>query len=1253
MRRVRLLGPAGVDRILKTQKNTAKSRKQEHNWGMVPRFRSRRTVALLGYLAAEHRQIGREHLALLVWPDEEPSKGRANLSRELHNLTRILPDCWESNRQTVAFTPTSNTIVDIYELLRLEEQERWEEAVDLLGGEFLEGLYLDDNHEFDNWLLGERERWRGHSERVLKRVIEAHQRRGRYTEALQQAQRLLQLAPWDEDAHRQAMRLLAWTGQRGAALHQFERCQRVLWEELEVEPSLETNLLYHQIHSGNLDLPPQLPAFLTPEKARHPFERALFVGREAELTTLETHLEAALSGQGRVVFVTGSPGRGKTALLGAFAQRAMERYPNLLIASGSCNAYSGVGDPYLPYRDVMAMLTGDVEGRWDAGAISREHASRLWAAFPLIVMILLKHGPQLLEVLVPGEALLSRAITIEQNDPTWLLHLREHLRRQQISPENMEQRYLFQQATNVLTKIAQDHPLLLILDDLQWADAASISLLFHLGRRLAKTDNRILVACAYRPEEVAVDRAGERHPLAKVLSEFKRRFGDVWIELSRTAQSEGRKFVDALLDVEPNRFGESFRADLFERTAGHPLFTIELLRSMQERGDLIKDPEGVWVEGSTLDWELLPVRVEAVIEERIERLDPELQELLTIASVEGEMFTAQVIVEVQHVPERATLHWLSQDLEQRHGLVREQEEVYTDRRRLSCYRFNHILFQDYLYKQISQGERRLLHGEVAAALEKLHAGQLDEMAVQLAHHYHNSGDDEKSFHYFSLAGERAARLYESGEAIRHYTQAIQLADRIHPDIVSLARLHRGRGLAFERLGEFERARADHKATLRIAREAGERQVEWRALLDLGKLWRSRDYNIARDCFEAALELARRTNDPAVLATSLNWMGNWYANGENPLRAVECHREALKIVEQWEDRQELANTLDLLGIAHLLGADFNTSTEYYNRAISLFRELDDRPRLITSLMGRASLVSALVWLATIPAVQPPDASSDIDEALQIARKIGSAPDQAWACYALGMLHTLHGNFGRALEVIQNGLRISTEIGHREFEVACQSDLGLLYAELFVADQAQEQLEEALTVARELNSATMTHLACGELARAYLSLDDLKAAETCLETVISPQTPMDTLGKRYCWVRRAELALAEGDPALALEIVERLISTAPGIRPGDVISYLWMLKGEALAALGQTKEAEALMRAALENAGANQERFLLWRIHASLGRLYQALHQQEDADKEFSAAGEMIEQLATSIDVKELKDIFLQGANSALRKPMLGK
>ena len=148
--------------------------KIENSEGTVPRIRSRRTIALLGYLAAERRAVAREFLATFFWPDEAQAKGRANLRRELHNLARILPGCWQANRIDVQFLPSEETAVDIYQFLKYEAAQEYSEAADLISGDFLEGIILADNLEFESWLLGEQERWRQRSQTVLNHIIDEH-----------------------------------------------------------------------------------------------------------------------------------------------------------------------------------------------------------------------------------------------------------------------------------------------------------------------------------------------------------------------------------------------------------------------------------------------------------------------------------------------------------------------------------------------------------------------------------------------------------------------------------------------------------------------------------------------------------------------------------------------------------------------------------------------------------------------------------------------------------------------------------------------------------------------------------------------------------------------------------------------------------------------------------------------------------------------------------------------------------------------
>jgi DNA-binding SARP family transcriptional activator len=1241
---------------------------------VVAAFKSDKARALLAYLAVEaERPHRREKLAGLLWPEWPEQAARGNLRRVLSNLRLVIgdhqatPPFLHISRHTIQFNCASDAWVDATVFTDLLETKgdlqqmiaQLGEAVELYQGDFLEGFSIPDSAAFEEWALLNRERFRRLVMVALHRLGRCHEQRGDYESALRHAWRQVELEPWQEKGHQQVMRLLALSGQRSTALAQYESCRHLLAEELGVDPSRETTALYEQIRDGELsrgaeeergrgEFVAAAPAFLT-SAPPPPSPPAPFVARERELARLGTFLEQALKGQSRVVFITGGPGRGKTALLGEFVRRAMDAHPDLLVARGDCSAYSGVGDPYLPFRDVMAMLTGDVKVRWAAGSISHDHARRLWDALPLAIQALLAHGASLIGTVLAGEALLSRAAAALPDRADWLERLQALTGPARSGSVDLEQSFLFEQYTNVLRTLADQHPLVLVLDDVQWADNASIGLLFHLGRRLAGTGSRILIACAYRPEEVALGRAGQRHPLEQALHEFKRTFGDVWVDLDRVDQTEGRRFVDAFLDTELNRLGEGFRAALFHRTEGHPLFTIELLRVMQERGDLVRDTaDGAWIEASSLDWEKLPARVEAVIEQRVNRLDPELKEIASVASVEGEVFTVQVVAAVQKIAERPLLHQLSQELEGRHRLVREQAEVQTGPRPMVRYRFDHILVQNHLYQRLSRGERRLLHGEVAAALESLYEGQLDEIAVQLARHFHRAGDDGRAFQYFTLAAENAARIYANDEAIAHYTRAIEIAERVSTeDAASAAKARRGRGLAYETLGEFELARADHETALQVARAAGERQVEWRALLDLGKLWASRDYNQTGDCFQQALELARRMDDPALLAGSLNWMGNWYANAEDLVTARAYHQEALEIFEQLGDQRGLAATLDLLGIANLLAGDVTAGVGYYDRAIALFRELDDRPRLASSLTGRGNAGGAAYSsLALVPVIAPCDARRDLEEAIRITREVNSPAGEAWALWSLGLLYIVQGQYGQALEVSHRGLGIASEIGHGEWIVGNRSALGVLYVELLAPEEVQSQLEQVLTLAEGLRSQHWIHRATGALAAAYCLLNDLTQAQTCLETVLSPQTPMDTLNKRYCWARRAELALAQGDPAQALEIVERLIASAPGMSPGCVITFLWKLKGEALSAMGHTEEARSLLQAAIENAQATGERFLLWRLHASLGRLYCAMNRQSEAEEEFSTARQLIDELADTVPDEAVKANFLQRAHNML-------
>ncbi len=297
---------------------------------------------------------------------------------------------------------------------------------------------------------------------------------------------------------------------------------------------------------------PLVPFAGTPSRGDHAGEGPVFVAREQELGRLSGLLDVALAAQSLVAFVVGEAGQGKTALLQAFAQRAMQAHPDLIVAGGNCNAYTGAGDPYLPFREILELLTGDVEERVLAGRLRHDHAERLWNTMPAAAQALLDIGPDLLDTFISTRRLLSRVTGSVARGAAWLAELQALAERKAATPVGPQQQDLFEQYAKILQALARRAPLLLILDDLQWADEGSANLLLHLGRRLQ--GSRVLIVGAYRPNDVAIGRDGQRHPLERVVGELQRDFGDIALDLSR---AEGRAFLDALLDSEPNLIGES------------------------------------------------------------------------------------------------------------------------------------------------------------------------------------------------------------------------------------------------------------------------------------------------------------------------------------------------------------------------------------------------------------------------------------------------------------------------------------------------------------------------------------------------------------------------------------------------------------------------------------------------------------------------------------------------------------------------
>lgn len=641
------------------------------------------------------------------------------------------------------------------------------------------------------------------------------------------------------------------------------------------------------------EIRPVEPPFLGRAAAAAPAaEISAVVAREEELARLEGWLASALAGRGRAGFVTGEAGSGKTALVTELARRAQDVDSELVVAWGNCNAHTGIGDPYLPFREVLRMLSGDVEARWAAGAITREQATRLWHFSPQIARALVDTAPDLIEAFVPGETLLARARAVAPGRPEWLERFEEIVRRgRRAASPGQQPSDVLKEYSELIRSVARHRPLLLVLDDLQWVDAGSADLLFHLGRQIGR--DRILILGAYRPADVALGRGGERHPLRAVLHELRRLFGDAEVEVG---EAQGRQFVDAFLDTEPNLLGADFRDALWRQTRGHPLFTIEFMRALEQQGGLARDDAGRWIVASELDWQGLPARVEAAVGERVDRLPERLRQVLDVASVEGTEFTAEVVARALAADPYEVVHLLSRELDKRHRLVGARDVRQVGDRRLSRYRFQHILFHQYVYGALDRIERAHLHDKVGGLLEELHEGHTEEVSGQLARHFQEAGRPDKATEYLLQAGGEAVRLSAYGAAAVRFQHGLEMlaqmpesAGRRQRELAFLTALGPAlivlKGYAAPEVEEtYQRARE-------LCRELEESPQHFWVLVGL---W---SFHLVRAEFAEALELARQllelaesAQESALLVEAL------YAMGQT-VDAAGRHAEAREYLER--------------------------------------------------------------------------------------------------------------------------------------------------------------------------------------------------------------------------------------------------------------------------------------------------------------------------------------------------------------------
>ena len=682
--------------------------------------------SLLAYLMLHTQQPQlRRQVAFLFWPDLSESRAYANLRGALHKLRSECPavdDYLKTTNTTLMWQrhPSFSLDVMAFERLVAQSQATLErnlltQAVDGYHGELLPG-------HFDEWILRERERLNQHYVEALHRLIDALAAEGEYETTLHYATRLRNNDPLSERTYRRLMTLHKALGNRAAAVRVYHDCATMLERELGIEPSPETHLIYQRLLHRSTSADQSTSADLStasappePLPTRNRFTIAYkLVGRSEEWRTLQTAWRTASVGHSAMALISGEAGMGKTRL----AEEGLSWAEQQGLLTVQTRAYAAEGQ--LTYAPVIAWLR------------SPPYAQALLG----LDDVWLSECTRLLPEILTARPDLPPPAPL---DESW--------RRQ----------HLFEALARAVLLLSE--PLLVLIDDLQWADQETLEWL-HFLLRFAPTAPLLIVGTARLTE---VD---PHHPLTRLLQQLQRNDRIQHLPLAPLTAAASDELAQHITQHLAGGVSAETLSELRHYAEGVPLFLVEALRA-----ELDKDESERWrwssSAPSTPNTLPLPPKVYTVIQARLNQLSPGARHLANVAAVIGRSFSLDLLELAGHSDEES----LVQDLDElwQRRIVRQQGGDYD---------LSHDRIRDVTYAELSPVQRQRLHRSAAEALAQHYATALDAVYAQLAYHYEQASLFALAAEAYLQAGKVAQQMFANARACELLKRGVALLGQL-------------------------------------------------------------------------------------------------------------------------------------------------------------------------------------------------------------------------------------------------------------------------------------------------------------------------------------------------------------------------------------------------------------------------------------------------------------------------------------------
>jgi class 3 adenylate cyclase/tetratricopeptide (TPR) repeat protein len=805
-----------------------------------------------------------------------------------------------------------------------------------------------------------------------------------------------------------------------------------------------------------------------------------YTGRDQELATLHACLEKAVRGEGQFVTVVGEAGAGKSRLHYEF-RHSLDR-EKITVLQGRCQSY-GSDIPYLPFLDSM------------------------------------RRGLHLGEDDSPGELLKKAVTNIKEIDPSLEEYIPLYLHMLSIRSDyslpahlhGKELRKAMEEALAAMIALnAQHRPMVMILEDWHWSDEASQAALKHLIGVTAPYPLMLMVT--YRPD----------HPGSWDYLSYH-----TPVVLKPLDAPHSEKILKSVVRAE--RLPEGLGQLIHERTGGNPLFIEEVCNSMIEE-DLVVVKAGQAVLTQTLENLALPDTVQAIIRTRLDKLDSNAKEALSLASVIGRVFAQRVLERIYLAQAE-----LSESLEELKTLeVIQQIRILPE----AQYTFKHVLTQTVVYETLLLQRRKELHGSIGRVIEELYSERMEEQAPILAYHYARSDRQDKATEYSLLAGDQAAGLYANTEATTFYEQALSIASAL-PASPTAQRWQIDAALKLSAVGitrqDIERDRKNLEQAHTLAEALNDESRLARVLYWLGRihyvLWNPQ---ISMKYARQSLEIADRLGDETLAAPPVNLMGRVYYQLSEFVEASEFLERSVEQMRRIGNKVEESTASAVTG--HVLGlmGEFDRALVHVNHGIQLAQEIQNPFAEANGYHLRGTIYDKRGdWSQAI---------SDYEEAMRIAEKA----EDLFRLYLVkswkGRAHTMAGDPHRGRVVLEESLALAERIGTKFWRAWQKTALAACLSTLGELDTGSSLCQEAIRLGEETGDKYVMAFAQRTFSEILFGLEPLnpQEAEHSILEAIQIQQEIDAkpeLARSY--MSYAQILLGSEEKEKANEYIEKAV------------------------------------------------------------------------------------------------------------------